>query len=425
MDHGNPRDRGRARAGSARTSTSPSASCASPSASAIRVWPAHVDPTVAYHERAHLVVGRRGAGELADRSARLVSKRADGASRLDGFTMPPIRRYGLAMSAEAAGPPAGASRRPPEDDLDGAARRGAARAGPGRRGARPRPGAVRARLPDPAQIQKLLEAQKRWSPRSARSGGRPTPRRRREAGGRRRARAPRRSRARAPASASPQPAAAASPARAPRGEAARRRRRRSDGDPARRAVRARRKRRARARRRAAAPAHRRLVPGARRRGARRGRRAGHAARACSTRSRAPSSRRAARSTCATRSRGSAASAPTSTASSAVSTACSASSRRSRRRSTSSGCRARLAKLTTYHQGMVLVTGPTGSGKTSTLAALVDLINEERREHILTDRGSDRVRAPVEALPDQPAQREAPHASPSRARCARRCARTPT
>ena len=43
----------------------------------------------------------------------------------------------------------------------------------------------------------------------------------------------------------------------------------------------------------------------------------------------------------------------------------------------------LAKLTTYHQGMVLVTGPTGSGKTSTLAALVDLINEERREHVLT------------------------------------------
>jgi twitching motility protein PilT len=43
----------------------------------------------------------------------------------------------------------------------------------------------------------------------------------------------------------------------------------------------------------------------------------------------------------------------------------------------------VAKLTTYHQGMVLVTGPTGSGKTSTLAALVDLINEERGEHILT------------------------------------------
>ncbi len=44
---------------------------------------------------------------------------------------------------------------------------------------------------------------------------------------------------------------------------------------------------------------------------------------------------------------------------------------------------RLAKFTKYHQGMVLVTGPTSCGKSSTLAALVNLINEERDEHILT------------------------------------------
>ena len=43
----------------------------------------------------------------------------------------------------------------------------------------------------------------------------------------------------------------------------------------------------------------------------------------------------------------------------------------------------LAKLTTYHQGLVLITGPAGCGKTATLAALVNIINEERREHILT------------------------------------------
>jgi len=43
----------------------------------------------------------------------------------------------------------------------------------------------------------------------------------------------------------------------------------------------------------------------------------------------------------------------------------------------------VARLTSFHQGMVLVTGPTGCGKTSTLAALVDLINEERSEHVLT------------------------------------------
>ncbi len=35
------------------------------------------------------------------------------------------------------------------------------------------------------------------------------------------------------------------------------------------------------------------------------------------------------------------------------------------------------------KGLVLVTGPTGSGKSTTLAALVDLINETRKDHILT------------------------------------------
>jgi twitching motility protein PilT len=43
----------------------------------------------------------------------------------------------------------------------------------------------------------------------------------------------------------------------------------------------------------------------------------------------------------------------------------------------------LAKFTNYHQGMVLLTGPAGCGKSSTMAALVNLINEEREEHILT------------------------------------------
>jgi twitching motility protein PilT len=43
----------------------------------------------------------------------------------------------------------------------------------------------------------------------------------------------------------------------------------------------------------------------------------------------------------------------------------------------------LHGLTERPRGLVLVTGPTGSGKSTTLAALIDEINRKRREHILT------------------------------------------
>ena len=43
----------------------------------------------------------------------------------------------------------------------------------------------------------------------------------------------------------------------------------------------------------------------------------------------------------------------------------------------------LAMLSDRPRGLVLVTGPTGSGKSTTLAAMIDKINTERREHILT------------------------------------------
>jgi twitching motility protein PilT len=43
----------------------------------------------------------------------------------------------------------------------------------------------------------------------------------------------------------------------------------------------------------------------------------------------------------------------------------------------------LATLADRPRGLVLVTGPTGSGKSTTLAAMLDKINAERKEHILT------------------------------------------
>jgi len=43
----------------------------------------------------------------------------------------------------------------------------------------------------------------------------------------------------------------------------------------------------------------------------------------------------------------------------------------------------IQKLCYLTKGLVLVTGPTGSGKSTTLAALVDVVNQERTDHMLT------------------------------------------
>jgi len=51
----------------------------------------------------------------------------------------------------------------------------------------------------------------------------------------------------------------------------------------------------------------------------------------------------------------------------------------------------IADAAQLKNGIVLVTGPTGSGKSSTLAAIIDLINESRAEHILT------IEDPIEFL----------------------------
>ena len=51
----------------------------------------------------------------------------------------------------------------------------------------------------------------------------------------------------------------------------------------------------------------------------------------------------------------------------------------------------IADIAALKNGIVLVTGPTGSGKSSTLASIIDLINETRADHILT------IEDPVEFL----------------------------
>jgi twitching motility protein PilT len=51
----------------------------------------------------------------------------------------------------------------------------------------------------------------------------------------------------------------------------------------------------------------------------------------------------------------------------------------------------LSQFARIHQGLVLVTGPTGSGKSTTLAAMIDQINRERACHIIT------IEDPIEYL----------------------------
>src|SRR3954449_11471195 len=51
----------------------------------------------------------------------------------------------------------------------------------------------------------------------------------------------------------------------------------------------------------------------------------------------------------------------------------------------------VAKLANEHRGLVLVTGATGSGKTTTLAAIIDYMNRNRKQHIIT------IEDPIEIL----------------------------
>src|SRR5262249_38915855 len=56
-----------------------------------------------------------------------------------------------------------------------------------------------------------------------------------------------------------------------------------------------------------------------------------------------------------------------------------------------GLPAGVSRLAGEHRGLILVPGPTGSGKTTSLAAMLDHINRTRRQHIVT------IEDPIEIL----------------------------
>jgi twitching motility protein PilT len=56
-----------------------------------------------------------------------------------------------------------------------------------------------------------------------------------------------------------------------------------------------------------------------------------------------------------------------------------------------GLPAQLAEIAELRNGLVLLTGPTGSGKSSTLAAIIDIINERKHYHVVT------IEDPIEFL----------------------------
>ena len=51
----------------------------------------------------------------------------------------------------------------------------------------------------------------------------------------------------------------------------------------------------------------------------------------------------------------------------------------------------IERMLDYHNGLILITGPLGSGKTTTLAAMIDVINTKRKDHIVA------VEDPIEIL----------------------------
>ena len=84
----------------------------------------------------------------------------------------------------------------------------------------------------------------------------------------------------------------------------------------------------------------------------------------------------------------------------------------------------LRDLTRKPRGFVLVTGPTGSGKSTTLAAMIDLINESARITSSPSRTRSSSCTSTNARSSTSA-RSAPTPPTSPSACAPRCERTPT
>ena len=84
----------------------------------------------------------------------------------------------------------------------------------------------------------------------------------------------------------------------------------------------------------------------------------------------------------------------------------------------------VKKLCDYHQGMILVTGSTGTGKTTTLASMIDYLNSTRPSNIIS------LEDPIEFVHRSKTARSSSAnwgriCPPLPRACAPRCAKTPT
>ncbi len=83
----------------------------------------------------------------------------------------------------------------------------------------------------------------------------------------------------------------------------------------------------------------------------------------------------------------------------------------------------VTKLCDFHQGMILVTGSTGTGKSTTLAAMIDHLNSTRRLNIISLEDPIEFVHPQQEQPGHPARARHPYPELRRRACAPRCART--